>query len=325
MIAVQIAALVVTSQGSLDATSLVQVQLSYNLFQSIAAGGYLPVTFNLVCLRQHGKRSWYIFLLSLCTFGLSAATLFGTIELNSDGIVSANPIIECGNNDLIRLCTLDLAFYKYGNGGSSVNYNSFAFAAVMMFLLTIDQFDLNIHQRMVQKLMQLKAWCEWMIEKGNKFINWPEIWTVFSTTISKMNRQLATHVAYQRTIQTLTRVKITTWNYIQLYFGMAFGKNNRFTDWVKEKVRELHSKDVQELFDAGLKLIEVIVYQVVLAFYLISIFEEFTSLQVFVDSGTINTNNWGFGQIVGITVWFPALFEYLYLELRTYSPGTSAT
>lgn len=37
-------------------------------------------------------------------------------------------------------------------------------------------------------------------------------------------------------------------------------------------------------------------------------------LSFFSSIGVIDTRNWSFGQIVAVTVWFPALFEYFYLE-----------
>ena len=305
MIAVQIAALVVTSRGSLDSTSVAQVQINYSFLQSIAAGGYLPVTFNLLCLRQHGKRSWYIFLLSLSTFGLSASTLFGTKKLNPDGIISSNQLSECGNIDLTSLCSLTLisnypvyvgpgygnirysewdyeeSGYAFGEsaysgfdtngyeyGGSDTGYSSFSFAAVMMFLLTIDQFDFSVHQRAVQKLVQSKAWCERSIEKGKRLISWSRIKRGFLITISETHNLLATHAAYRRTTQTMAWARTKMWCYIQPWFEVAFGQNNRFACWVRIKVRGLCSKNAKEIFDAGLKLIEGIIYIMVVLFYI---------------------------------------------------------
>ncbi|KAL8830012.1 MAG: hypothetical protein Q9191_001676 [Dirinaria sp. TL-2023a] len=74
MIAVQIAAMVTISDGRLQSTSLQQLYNNWVAVGVISGSGFLPVTFNLLCLQSTGKRSWYLTLLSTITVeGMKAA------------------------------------------------------------------------------------------------------------------------------------------------------------------------------------------------------------------------------------------------------------
>ena len=42
---------------------------------NLATTGYIPVVFSLVCITRYGHATWYIIMLSLCSVGLSTATL----------------------------------------------------------------------------------------------------------------------------------------------------------------------------------------------------------------------------------------------------------
>ena len=42
----------------------------------------------------------------------------------------------------------------------------------------------------------------------------------------------------------------------------------------------------------------------------------FQLLAFFTSIGAVNDSSWGLGQIVGLTVWIPAIIEYANLEIR---------
>lgn len=75
MIAINIAALVVTHKGGLDPQSIDQLAYTYIFTEVVALGGFLPVTFTLFTLHLLDMCSWYLLILSGVSVALSTATL----------------------------------------------------------------------------------------------------------------------------------------------------------------------------------------------------------------------------------------------------------
>ena len=156
MIAVQVAALVIITRGSLlPAKSIVEVQLNYSLLQMISVNCYLPVTFTLLNLRVFGKKSFYVFLLSLITFSLCVATQLLLTQINMSGIISPIGPPECGAISLTSWCTISLSDNYDEEDGQSINSTQYSpLAATIMALLAIDQF-LVLRLIPLRRLMRL--------------------------------------------------------------------------------------------------------------------------------------------------------------------------
>ncbi|KAI4126039.1 MAG: hypothetical protein LQ347_005132, partial [Umbilicaria vellea] len=60
----------------------------------------------------------------------------------------------------------------------------------------------------------------------------------------------------------------------------------------------------------------VVEHVCVLAVFAWALYCQIWILAVLISYNVIDTANWGFGQIVGITIWFPTLIEYAYLQYR---------
>lgn len=248
MLAIQAAAIVVMRKRTLPASSFAEAQLNYALLHSISVSGYLPVSFNLLCLRNFGRKSWYIYLLTIATFVSSIVTfVMAELEWNDpNGIASSGTTPDCGTIDPAAFCPLYLTRYPLTWSSS----NRLPFCATIVVLLSFEK--LRVHQLL------------------------PVIWIM---------KQLGRAKDY-----------IVTKQYEHL---RKYNKDFEPTTTQVFNIRAYFT---------------FLVHLVINVIYLKYFVDQFTDLSSFSSVGVIDTSNWGFGQIVAVTVWCPVLFEYFNLE-----------
>ncbi|KAI9813396.1 MAG: hypothetical protein M1827_004070 [Pycnora praestabilis] len=143
ILAIQIAAIVVMKAGTLGGANVQAISDDYNILLTLPYGGFIPVTFVLFELHLIGEDSWYLFLLSVCTVGLSAATYWIAqgfdISANIRNIPDTPTLYPgCGQVDPTRYClerlpSIGLTGFILGR------LSAFVFAVVIMIVIFLDQ------------------------------------------------------------------------------------------------------------------------------------------------------------------------------------------
>ena len=73
IMAIEIAAQIVTRKGSTEEPNLESIYLNYDLLRIIGMSGLLPTTLTLFYLHSAGRKSWYLFILTLVSVVLALA------------------------------------------------------------------------------------------------------------------------------------------------------------------------------------------------------------------------------------------------------------
>ena len=142
MLAVQIAAIVTISKGKSEANNLQQLYNNWEVVHVISISGFLPTSFNLLCLQSVGKRSWYLTILSTITVGISIVTLFRTGSFSPslkdmDDLAKKSSTMEfCGNQDPTLYC-LERYMDDATIGSSSTNI-MLIFSLIILVYLIVD-------------------------------------------------------------------------------------------------------------------------------------------------------------------------------------------
>jgi len=153
MLAINIAAQVNRGNGGFQPKNLQELYNNYILIKAISIAGFLPITFMLFMLHIIDMVSWYLILLSVCTVGLSTATLsnignFVPTQTDLDFLAeqskSGGPA-SCGGNNLLVYCltTIENSFYWDPSNGA---FDILAFCLVVLVLLIMDQANLFRHR-----------------------------------------------------------------------------------------------------------------------------------------------------------------------------------
>lgn len=156
MLAMQIAAHVVLSNGLFEGISLQQIYNNYELLGSIAISGFLPITFTLLCLHSAGMRSWYLLILSTITVIISAFTIRSSrmFDPKKASITSQPTFSECGDTNPGEKC-LSSRYPDQSNGwissysktnttGRTAGYSMLVFSLVTLVLLSADLLQTQI-------------------------------------------------------------------------------------------------------------------------------------------------------------------------------------
>jgi hypothetical protein len=109
MLALQMAALIILFHKGkgLGSSSLQQVTNNYYLIGCHSLGGTLPVSFLLACLHITDRRSWYTFILLLCTMAVSTTTLiYSRTRQVSEASIGKSPHqpSTCGATNPTKYC-----------------------------------------------------------------------------------------------------------------------------------------------------------------------------------------------------------------------------
>ena len=292
MIAVQIAAMVTISKHLLQSTNLQQLYNNWEAVRYISLSGFLPVTFNLLCLHSVGKRSSYLILLSTVTIAVSAATLFRTgafsagdndiVELQNQSQTSS--LSECGYHDPTVYCFSP--FFDDGNPFSSLN-DTFAYSLTILILLYLDM----LKSRIATIYQRCKTW----LRRFRAFEIITSLVTKVESALSRLHEWM-----YRQ-----TKASKTSWN-PHLPHGILL-------------VRNFLAGCVLKILKNWQKLGLGFLWFVVWSWYLFCFFSAFITLYILLLRDMINFS-WTFGQIVGITVWLEPCVEYAYLESREFLP-----
>lgn len=226
--------------------NLQEYHLNYIFLGIVSLGGILPIIYTLAFLQIAGKRSWYLFTLSVLTISLSVATLYRAsyFHPNIEGLLSTEHFISgCGIRDPSMFCSVP------GSRPFSVEDMSIVGAGTTLLISLLILGVLFLDQVRVHRLSAIQRY----LTQHLRSISQPG--SVRSSNTSKTHRIL---------------FYMSTWS---LYLGL----------WL------------------------LYIYLFVLYFMFLSMVQ---------NVGFWNTTKWTFGQIVAITVWVPALFEYGYLEAR---------
>lgn len=125
----------------LGAKTRASFMLNFGVIKTICTCAVLFVTFGLYCLHLADKRSWYVFLLSLFTFGFSA-TAWGLIDKAPPEklapVVNSTEFEGCGAISPTNYC--GVSFY---NLGDSIQLGMVLFTSIIFFALLMDMITLN--------------------------------------------------------------------------------------------------------------------------------------------------------------------------------------
>ena len=289
MLAVQIAAMATISQGQLQASSLQQLYNNWEVVHVISISGFLPVTFILFCLQSVGKRSWYLTVLSAITVGVSAATLFMTGSFSPSAkdmaYVAEQPstIAECGYHDPTLYC---LNRYMDDTAlGSDSAIIILVYSLIILVYLIVDLLDVpgSIFYH------RCRAWLE--RSKAFAIFTPPIARTLFATGQSL------------DLIHTRLEARKESWN-------------PSTPQWIL-MLRNALAACVSQTRNNWRQILAYLLYTTIWGLYIFFFSELMAYFSLFISGGMVNST-WGFGQIVGITVWAEPLVEYAYLELSTF-------
>ena len=310
ILALEIAAQIIISRGLFKASSLQQLYNNYALVGSVAISGLLPITFVLLCLHTSKMKSWYIFILSTCAIAVSTVTLYNTSYSNSTPILqpTTTEYAGCSTKDPSVYCLKDLEFdgiSAVGLGGGLLP----AFALVIWLFLFFDQYDLS-HRPWFRRLL------DWSLSMLHS------IWRYALRSMLRLQRTLKSRWKWIATFDTYRF-------FLQLWLHRCFRNLGNSKTWLKIKdtatrFTGIVTRKVASFLNlAGLKtsrdwldLFVNLVFGVVWIVYLNYFYYYFKLLQFFTTFGALQTSSWGIGQIVGLTVWIPAIIEFANLEFR---------
>lgn len=128
MLAIQAAALVAIWRSGLGAKNWQEYFDNVRFLGLIATAGFLPVTFVLFTLHKAGMKSWYVFILSVCTVAVSGVTL-GSTKVPKPTIEPLRGH-QCGLNQRPALYCSN----RFSTGG----YSIFTFCCITIVLLLVD-------------------------------------------------------------------------------------------------------------------------------------------------------------------------------------------
>jgi hypothetical protein len=142
MLALQMAGLIMLFHKGKDlgSSSLQQLTNNYHLIGCLSLGGTLPVSFLLACLHIADRRSWYTFILSLCTMAVSTTTLiYSRTHRVSEASIGKSPyqLQYCGTSNPTKYCL------PFDNGEGTISWTAAhagttAYCWMVLILLFID-------------------------------------------------------------------------------------------------------------------------------------------------------------------------------------------
>lgn len=226
--------------------NLQEYQFNYSSLGIVSLGGILPLIYTLAVLQIAGKRSWYLFTLSVLTIAVSVAILCRTSYFHPNVEVLLDiehSISGCGIRDPSMFCSIP------GSSDLSVKDMSIEGAGTTLLISLLILAVLFLDQVRIHRLQAFQGF----LTKHLRYISQPE------------------SMGHSDTSKAHTRLFYTfLWT---LYLGL----------W-------------------GL--------------YIYLFYLYFSYLLMIQSASSSTPSEWTFGQIVAITVWAPALFEYGYLEAR---------
>ena len=312
IMAVVIAAQIVISKGLFQANSLQQLWNNYALISSISISGMLPVILILLGLYSVGIKSWYLFTLSTCTVFLSAATLYTARHFNPK--LSLQPAssghADCGGKSPATFClspgSVDTTSTRW-MGGTSV----FVFSILILTSIFIDQsriFYQPWFRRVVELLHRvpkiLKRYvlqCQYLFQlRLNSCRKRTDLIDRYSDYIQGQFHNLLKWFQSSRRWLKLSKM-------IKPVIAKGISGSIRFFQWA-----ELNS------FRTWKRIITKLVFLGISIMFMIFFVAYFRQLAFFISISAVSRSSWSFGQIVGMTVWIPAIIEYANLEIRKW-------
>ena len=309
MIATNIAALITSQRGNSDPSSLQQVYNNWVFTKIAMISGFLPVSFALLILHLAGLSSWYLITLSTFSSVLSTVTLgvLGKFSMRHNDYTalqssaSAEGAEDCGNFQPYLWClkTLD-ADHSNASDASSIGsldsriWRMLAFSLFVVGLIIASKAQLTRPKRLKQGISPLLGFTR-------RLLKW---------------LRLEWLVAYLRvSMRYLKAMVIRRWN-----------KHPDPPDWpiAASQARDIFSRmdpTVQAYPEFNL-ILKPIFYAIIIGLYL-SFFNDFITDLLWLARNRVYNDDWGFGQIIAISIWAPVIGEYAYLELRGLRKGMS--
>ena len=308
VLAVEIAAQIVISNGLFQATNLQQLYNNYALVDSIAISGLLPITFILLCLHTSDMKSWYIFILSTCAIAVSTVTLYNTHYPDS------TPKLEPAITNYTSCETKDPSTYCLDNGEfnnmSAVGLGGRLLPVVLITWLFIffDQYNL-IHRPWFR---QLTSWS----------LRLPYLsWRYALHSIPEHQHTLESRWKWKARFNG-HRFLLQLWLYKHCrsirnssIWLKAADTTTRLARIIRKKITGFLKQTGLQTFQDWLDLFVKLIFGVVWLLYLSYFWFYLKLLHFFQTVGALNSSI-GLGQIVAVKVWLPSLVEYADLQIR---------
>ena len=291
MLAINIAAQIIRNKGGLEPTSLQQIYNTDTLIQIVSISGFLPITLTLFSLHLVNMVSWYLLVLSTCTFAVSIATLYTIPNFNPRQAdldflsqqASKGTYPSCGNHNPFVYCFAPLGYTRdiSSEGVTAGATRILAFCIVIFVLVVL------AHSGVVPTHRRTRNLSHSMFQRP-----WARL------GIATLSEKLKRLEAPSWTKSKGRAVKESVFNLLR-----RNGVTPTDVNWPETTTcMKIFVATVYTLF-AGL------------FFYYLSVF--FRDLAWFSKNQAIS-NTWGFGQIVALTVWTPPLCEFIHLEMSMY-------
>ena len=286
MLAIQAASLIARHGPLLDRSNLQQIYNDSAFIEVLSVGGHLPISFVLYTIRTAGHKSWYLFLLSVCTVALSAAALL-TTNYPAPNIVSTGyQYADCGDVNPTALC-LETDFTiptlkteTHGtNGVEDLPKSSNTYLASF------------IHHKGPQNMWigaSSASLTFSLVVLGILYLDYCNFQTILCRSTVSVSK------------------RTSVWKIMMKYTFVQITK--RIVTWLSQKARYLCS---------GFPSLVISIAYIVFFFYYLIDLNYFQHPTDYSASGyvPINLSQWTFGQIAAITIWIQPLFQYAYLEI----------
>ena len=326
MLATNIAAIVATKQGGFNPESLQQLYNNYIFLKIIAISGFLPVTFTLFVIHITEMTSWYLISLSCMSVVISIGTLgvLGQFSVtDGDHLIlqkqfNAGGPVECASKQPWVWCYQTISQTTSIDGTPlDLDYQAYSilgFCLVVLAAIIASKLGLTKPDR----LQNRAHWAHAILTKVNQ----------------KLNRKSNTDQSHT-VLQLAKRLLLRFWRSVsQRLFQPVARIWNAYPDPPEWKVaasqaRTLYQQHVPAAYKRVTKhggyivcyfILHYMFYAIFIGLYL-SFFIKFMRDLVWFASHDVYNNVWNFGQVVAISIWAPALAEWLHLEFRGMRRG----
>ena len=296
MLATNIAAMIVTKMGGSKPQSLQQVYNNYIFLKIVAVSGFLPISFTLFVLHIAGMTSWYLILISCSSIFTSVATLsiLGTFTVAPNDDVAlleqtrANGPAECGFHQPWLWCCQGISTGVGSSKSSGLaglerqGSSIFAFCVISVIYISGSKAGLTDPH--------------WMIR------------------LLRMSRNSLRDVDLLK----YKMISVSTW-LLRFIF-------RKLVQVLRENILPALGKPLDNdrrndgNFDFAYLIITIIFRVVFLAIYA-TFFRTYMGDLAWFAKRDVYNKTWNFGQIVAISIWAPAIAEWIHLEIRGIRRG----
>lgn len=297
MAATSIAALITTVRGTSDPESLQKVYNNYVFIKISTISGFLPVSFTLFLLHLANLTSWYLIMLSSCSIILSIVTLgnLGTFKVTQsdfatlENLLSTGGPSECGGFRPHYWC-LQVLGDQLSPGDSLTNIDGKIWG-----ILGFNLFVICLIISSKAKLLQPKR-----LYSIPRLLSSPIRRTRVSDRISRAVAREKADLA-------------SIWN-----------RHPDPPEWTLAAAQArtlVAEKDpATQAHPIFFLVFQPLVYLAIIIVYLF-FFQDYIRSLLWLAENSVYNNEWGFGQIISISVWAPVIGEYIYLEMRGLKKG----